>query len=259
MNIYFNHILKYPLGSNEYQYLDDVWNFINIFNRKSLYLHQYRKYLIHKINQKYDIDKFYLYESIANKLFWNLRWLIFPIWDQHNISHEAYSKFISHNYQNYQDIPMSLLMYQSIPYKDTDELKQLIEQIKSSQIYYRSFINKLLMIDPIKKIIYVKKMEGSPHIFYHNYFNLLTSHIMSNRELYEHVMKDPYTVLRSSIIPELYKLPKYYFELDYPFPNINFCVYQLGNEIYQKWRIQKMYFDDHAEKNWFKILKFNLF
>lgn len=75
--IYNDKILKYPLNENEILNIDNVWSFIKIFNKPFIYLSDYRDYLIKTINKKYTVDEFNFYENIANKLFWNLRWLLF--------------------------------------------------------------------------------------------------------------------------------------------------------------------------------------
>lgn len=251
INIYNDRILKYPLTCNECEYIDQAWNFLNVFKYNTLYLHQYRDYIINNIVNNYSIDDFVKYENIINKLYWNLRWLLFPLWHNPEITGNEYEQFIVHNYGNYDCIPNYILMYNQKNYSSSNELKEIIRNAKMNDMYYRSFINKLIMIDPEHHQINIKPMEGSSHIFHKNYFNTITSTILTNRELYENIMSEPYS-LKAKIHNIV--LPSYYYEFDYPFPNLNQCVYCIGNDDYHKYRIQKMYYDSNAEHNWFKII-----
>ena len=76
--------------------------------------------------------------------------------------------------------------------------------------------------------------------------------ILFDREAYEKTLKNPYDLKRFK-----FNLPEYYFQLDYGFPNLNFCTYWFGTEKERKDRIQKMYYYNGKpkEKYWFKLLK----
>ena len=93
-------------------------------------------------------------------------------------------------------------------------------------------------------------MENSSHIFDKNYFNLLTMYILKNKQLYDQVMENP-SIIKTMTL----KLPEYYYQYDYGFPNLNYCVYEFGTEEQRKERIYKMYYADDAEKNWFKLIR----
>ena len=85
-----------------------------------------------------------------------------------------------------------------------------------------------------------------------NYFNLYTTYILNDRKLYENIMKDPYSLKKKKI-----KIPEYYYEPDYAFPNLNYCVYKFGSKKDRMNRILKMYYvrDINPEKNWYRIIR----
>lgn len=228
-NIYNNPIFKYPLSSNEINQLGAVWKFIKVFNKPFLYLTDYRNYLIKKINKMYTLEEFYLYESIANKLLWNLRYILL---NQFNVkSMEEISKC------------------KQIKYKNSSDLDEKIKRIDSYLgNYYRSFINKLIIVDQSNHIIHYKKMEGSSNIFQKNEFNLLSMYIFMNRKLYEKIIYDPNEYKKI-----MNELPEYYYQYDYAFPNINLCCYKIGIDDSRKYRIKKMYYDKNPEI-WVKII-----
>jgi len=106
------------------------------------------------------------------------------------------------------------------------------------------------MIDDPNKIVYLKKIEGSSEIFGKNYFNLLCATILSDRNLYEEIMKDPYTIKDRK-----FTLPEFYYEHDYAYPNMNYCAYQIGTTKQKMDKILRMYYAKNAEQNWFKIIR----
>lgn len=223
-NIYNNTELKYPLTPDEIKHIESVWKFIKIFNKHFLYIADYRDYLIKKINKKYTIDEFYLYETIANKLLWNLRVILLPYFTKTSLCHQ-------------------------IKYTNTNELDEKIKKAEAYLgTYYRSFINKLIIVDKKDHSIYYKKMEGSSSIFHQNKFNLLTMYVFLNRELYEKVMQNP--IIYKEYIEIL---PEYYYQYDYGFPNINLCIYKIGIDDDRQYRIKKMYYEKNPE-NWVRLI-----
>mgnify|MGYP005846763689 CR=1 FL=1 len=251
-NIYQDNILKYPLTDEEYIKVDDAWEFLEIFKKKFIFLSDYRDDIIKKIRAKYTIDEFYLYEKILNKLFWNIRWLMFPLWKHENINENEYYKLIKNNYNNVKELPKSLLLCKFESYKNDQDMEYKVTNNKLFEdTYYRSFINKLLIVDKKNKQIITKPIEGSSEIFTKNYFNLLTITILFNKDLYEKVMKDPYKLKKIKI-----PLSKYYYEYDYGFPNLNYCVYKFGNKKDRIQRIKKMYFSKKPQARfWFRIIR----
>lgn len=224
MSDIYNYNLLYPLTSQEYNELDNVWEFINEFNFLTYSLHDYRKRIIKSINKKYSLNDFYILENIAEKLFWNLR-------------HKTYPLFLEKKHKCIDDI---LQIKEGL-------LHNLLDDMYCDNSY-RSFINKLILIDDINDKCYYKKIEGSSDIFYKNKFNLYTATVLSNRGLYELVMQNPQRILEIEI-------PEFYYEYDYPFPNLNYGKPFIYTKKYRLQRIQNMYYDTDAERNWFKLIR----
>ena len=93
-DIYKNKYLKHPLTDEEIKELPSVWKFLKYFKKRFIFITDYRDYIIDKINTKYTQEQFYKYESILNKMFWNLRWLMFPLWTNPNITRSQYLDFL---------------------------------------------------------------------------------------------------------------------------------------------------------------------
>ena len=250
-NIYNDNLLRYPLTNNEISKVNEVWKLIDIINKPYIYVTEYRKYLIKKIRKYYTVEKFYEYEFIINKLFWNLRWLIFPLFINENFTENEYYTFIKNNYGNNNEIPKSLSLCESVSYNNEDDLdKKLKSAHEYLDIYYRSFINKLIIVDRDDKKIYYKKMDGSSNIFAKNYFNVYCMMILFDRKLYEKIMKNPYVIKNKEI-----ELSNYYYQYDYGFPNLNFCKYQIGSVQSKLDRIKKMYYNKFNDfEFWYKII-----
>lgn len=255
LNPYIDKLLKYPLSEKEYKNIDKVWEFLEIFNDNYILTNSYRKKVINNIREKYTISEFYFYELILNKMFWNLRWLLVPYFmgnNQEILNEENNYMKIYANILKF-PFPNELLNLEILKNYGNNNLKKILENgILNETNYYRSFINKLVIIDKIDNKIFIKPMEGSSKIFKKNFFNQLSSNILFNRQLYEKVMLTPNNINYKNI-----KLPKYYHEIDYPFPNLNFCTYKFGTKKDYLKRIKKMYFlqDIKIDKYWFKLLK----
>jgi hypothetical protein len=251
-NIYQSKLLKYPLTDDEFANIEGVWKFMNKFKKVFVFISDYRNYIIKSIRKKYTIEEFFFYESILNKLFWNLRWLLFPLFENEDMSQEGYDKYIKNNYDQHKELPYFLSLCHKIHYQNFEDLE---EKLKSRPIlqnnFYRSFINKLIIVDKVNKIIYSKEMEGSSNIFSKNYFNLFTFSILFERELYEQIVTNPFLVKVEKI-----KLSQFYHEYDYAFPNLNYCTYEFGTKEERLERIEKMYYYKSGEKDkyWFKLL-----
>lgn len=225
ISIYRDNHLKYPLSELEYEKINDVWKFINEFNFLTYNLHEYRSHIINIIKKNYSIDEFYNLEIIAEKLFWNLR-------------DRAYHIFLENdNIRNKNE----LLNLKEGSYEES------LDSMYNDHSY-RSFINKLILIDNINNKYYYKRIEGSAPIFNKNKFNLYTSVVFFNRSLYEKIMDNNIEGIKDIAIPN------YYYEYDYPFPNLNFGKPFIHTKKYRIDKIRKMYYDQNAEKNWFKLL-----
>jgi len=253
-NIYSDRLLKYPLNKGEIAIIDDVWKFIGNFGKQSPFKTYIREYMIDTIRDKYSPHEFYLYEKVANKLFWNLRWLLFPLWLKPTMNKSEYRIFINTSYNFYKRIPPALTMCTVDNYEKYVDKNNNFD-IKKHNIYkstyYRSFINKLVIIDSKNHKIYTKKQEGSSSIFSENLFNLMTMTIFLNKKMYKYITHNPLLIKSINI-----QFPKYYDQQDYSFPNLNLCVYKFGTKKDRLDRINKMYYnkDGNKSKYWFRLI-----
>jgi hypothetical protein len=251
-NIYTSLKLKYPLSEEEYNQIDNVWSLINIFSKPFLYISDYREYLVKSIKKKYTAEEFGSLEIIIEKIFWNLRWYVFPLFIDGKMNKNEYNKFIENNYNNTTEIPYSLTLCNKIHFYDEVDLDKKIKNISlNDDIYYRSFINKIIIVDNVNKVIYNKKMEGSAEIFSKNIFNLYTLTILLNRNIYESIMHNPYSIINFKL-----EFSRYYYQYDYGFPNLNCCSYGIGDNKYRLNRIIKLYFNMEKKdyRYWYKLL-----
>lgn len=229
--VYINNDLKYIISNKEYKNIDKAWKLINIFNKPFVSVTDQRNYLIKYIKRNYTANEFYFLENIIEKMFWNLRWAVFPL-------------FVKSKSEK---IPDELIMCEKLKYDD-DLDEKIGEIISNNDTYYRSFINKIIIVDKANKTIYNKKMEGSSDIFSKNSFNLYTMTVLLNRDLYERVMSDPHNIKNLDI-----ELPHYYYQYDYGFPNLNYCAFNVGDKEFKLNRINKMYYNKDAS-HWFKLI-----
>jgi hypothetical protein len=251
-DIYKNKYLKHPLTEEEIKQLPQVWKFLKYFKKRFIFITDYRDYIIDKINAKYTPEEFYKYESILNKMFWNLRWLMFPLWTNPYITESQYLDFLKSKYDGFERLPYSLLMCKYQKYNNSDELNQKLQHsYLYEDTYYRSFINKLIIVDQKDKVIITKSMEGSSDIFSKNWFNLLSFHILFDQDLYEQVMENPFTIRDETI-----SLSQYYYQYDYGFPNLNVCAHSFGSKEDNIRRIKKMYYNTSSNKakHWYRII-----
>ena len=189
-NVYTDKSLEYMLNPEEVVIIDKVFDFVNKFNFVSITLAEYRTKLINDIQKTTRLDEFIMYEKIAEKLLWNLK-----------------SK-TKHLYKDLSDCVNCV--YELSESGLASALDKFYEDNS-----YRSFINKLVLIDDVNNKIYHRKMEGSAHIFEKNEFNLKLWIALNDKKTYELIMFNP------SEITKL-ELPVYYFSSDYGFPNLNF-------------------------------------
>lgn len=244
--VYTSTKLKYPLLEHEMNLVDSAWKFASLFRMEFNTLNENRTNMIMQISATYSPAIFLELEKIFEKIVWNLRWAMFPLWINKNITRNQYNDF---NWLKYNEIPHCLLLCDKRNYNSITELNNIVNEF-SFKIFYKSFINKLITIDYSNSVIYTKELESSSPIFRKNYFNLLTGSIISSQQLYEHIMMDPF-ILTTMTIPE----PQYYYEFDYGFPNLNLCNYGIINDNDERLdRINKMYFEQNFEdRNWFKL------
>ena len=215
MDIYTN--VLYPLSRREIDELDNTWIFLESFkqNQTCSSLHLYRSQLIDHVCTRYTCEQFYNYELLAEKLFWNLR--------------ARTQKYFPENH----------LVSGSLD----DMYNNLINDNS-----YRSFINKLILINDSQNEYFYKKIEGSSHIFNKNDFNTITGYLLFNRQLYENIITNPQKILDVN-------MPRFYYEYDYGFPNLNYGKPFIQSSEFRLKRINKMYYDDNAESNWFRLIR----
>jgi len=214
MNVYTSSKLKYPLSKKEFDNINNVWNYLSNFSMTYSHLSDYRKHIINKM-RKYTIDELYIYETIANKLLWNLR---------------------SETFKYFGNTMMTAAGV------GTMELcSENISRVKCMKSYMRSFVNKEIVIDSEK--IYWKLPEGSSIILGSNDFNLKTGVAFLSKDIYEMTMENPKLILQVNT-------PDTWYQVDYAFPNINLC----RPCKVSKNKIKKYYFAKN-EKYWFKLIK----
>ena len=218
MNIYNNPKLKYCLTTEEYEKIEQTWDFINLFAFDMLTLNSYRNKIINHVKTNYEPNIFYFLEQIAEKLYWNLIYQL------------AY--YYPVNATNIQELNM-------------DEINEILMK----EHYYRSFINKIVNLDKKNNKIYYKRLEGSCKLFDKNNMNRTIQKIFFDRNLYEKIMNDP--LILNTIETEQ---REFYYQMDYAFPNLNICKPFLYDQDQRIERINKMYYVPDCQKNWFEIM-----
>lgn len=249
-DIYTNKYLKYPLTKEERSLVPEAWDLLRVFKKRFVFVSDYRNYLIKTVSSNYTVEKFYKLETVLNKMFWNLRWLLFPLWTNQYITREEYQDFVKEGYDNFETLPYSLLLctHQKYPAGYTRrDIKNMLRN--NDDTFYRSFINKLVLVDKSTNTIIIKPMEGSSDIFSKNYFNIMTFHILFSKSTYEAVMEEPFLVKSMSTLQPSH----FYYQFDYGFPNLNSCRYSIGTYEDKLDRIRKMYFTGGAEY-WFRLI-----
>lgn len=243
-DIYTDSILKFPLNQNQTDDIDKVWEFIKCMNIQDINVSEIRRKAIKKVSKRYTVEEFTRYEQITEKMLWNLRWLLYPLWIKKHDTN-SYWNYIKNDDKD--SLPRKLTL---VDVKECDNknkcLKDIIKRYITTArtVYYRSFVNKVFVVEG--KNVYVRPVEGSLDVLAKNSFNLVTGTLLFNRKLYESVMKDPLKILTIKI-----KYPKYYYQLDYVFPNLNFSVYLNRSFNERLCYVQKMYYASNAETNWF--------
>ena len=214
MNIYTNNTLSYPLNETEYDKINSIWHFIDLFMKPIINVSKYRRYIIKAIREIYDAGTFYELECASEKIIWNL------------INKLKTSKCDTHIYST-EFSPNSIELVIENYYDDNA---------------YRSCINKLILISDVNNEIYYRKMEGTADLFMDNIFNSKLCMALSDRQLYEKIME-------SQIAFNDLKTPEYYLCGDYAFPNLNFAKPFIQSEKFRKMKINKLFYSD--ENNWF--------
>lgn len=230
-SVYTNESLKYPLNNNEYDKIGVVWSFLNRFMSAIISVSEYRKKLISSIREECNEDDFFKMEIICEKLLWNL------------IDKVKYL---------YKDNDFCIDCITDLNENGIDEILDKFYEDNS----YRSFINKLILIDDTKGKIYHRPMEGSASLFKNNEMNSKVLKILAHRKLYEQIMKNPKKI-------QLVETPKYYICGDYGFPNLNLGKPFIQSDNFRRKRIKNMYYNETYAKNeklrtsenyWYKLM-----
>lgn len=254
--LYNNKYTKFILTEEEQKYIDKVWNFINKFKNIYLNVTEERQKKIKKIRNEYKPEEFYKNEKIANKIFWNIREIMHKYYDYHNYKNNK-NKDIE-DLKNIKKRERRMGIMEKKKYKNREELKRIVyDKSFLEKNYYRSFINKLIIVNKENKKVYKKEMEGTINFLIENEFNLITTIIFFNREIYENIIKKILSNNNKEIEREINKIiknkPQFYYQLDYFFPNINYCCYSTGDK--NEWikRIKKYYYNEN-DNEWFNII-----
>jgi hypothetical protein len=208
-NPYNNIKLKFPLSERELKNIDKVWEFINDFRETKITRNKYKKYIIKKLKNKYDIKDFYNLENVVEKLYWNLA----------------------------QKIKEEINLKPEIFYKETFDLNQTKNKIlmRNNKIK-ESTIDKTYIITKSNKLLYKYR--------YPNDLDLLVSSIMINRSIYETIMSDEAEIFNLEIEPY-----SNIVEFDYMYPNLNTIKSFTKTKSERMNNIKNMYYDDKIYQN----------
>ena len=154
--------MNIKLTKNEENNLDNFWNFIYIFSNEKDNLESvgdFRYYIIDTIKKKYNIEEFYLFEQILNKLLYKLLFsLNVKIKDIHIISSNQIVLDQVHSYTHnlllFDSKSNSLFLNNKIG--STILLRKILSVFKNREDY-----NKLM-----KNSNYLKELEPLPEYYY---------------------------------------------------------------------------------------------
>lgn len=214
MNPYNNKYIFHSLSKEEIFLIDKVWIFIGEFKEvsltKSIYIHN----IIQKIKSIYTPVDFLIYETIAEKLYWNL----------------------------FNVIVDKIYVYDTIREN---------HKINKSQTLHKLLKDSLIGKSSLRKA-YVYNKKHHSYMYKYNYPNdldLLLFSIMVNRSTYETIMSNSDITLDeiNNLIPNPYNST---IEFDYPFPNLNTIKpfsYSIKERIAN---INNLYYSNNPYDNW---------
>lgn len=212
LNPYNNINLKFTLNNKELEVLDEIWVFIDNFRISELTRSKYRNKIINLIKKKYNLETFYFYEKIVEKIYWNL---VLKIKQDLKIKPEIFLKKEKNYDKN----------------KITNKILMRNKKIKESTV------RKTFIITQNNNLLY--------KYLYPNDLDLLVGSIMQNRSVYETIMSDNSFIYDIEIEPYNNNI-----EFDYPYPNLNTIKYFQQNKKQRMHNINNLYYNDDAEKNW---------
>ena len=82
--------MLYELNDKEKELLDSTWNFIDNFRISAISKNEYRKNIINILKNKYSIEEFNKYETITEKLYWNMFDILTKKLDMSNFNEKVY-------------------------------------------------------------------------------------------------------------------------------------------------------------------------
>ena len=215
MNSYTNEKNLYTLTEKEIELLDKAWELINDIRTTEISRNKYRKAMIEKIRDKYTSQEFFILEKIVEKMYWNL-------------VDKVKKSF---------DIDMSIRQRKNF---DLERIKDKI--LKRNKRAIESNVRKSYVYDEhVNKLLYKYN--------YPNELDLIVSSIITNRSVYETIMSDEMDINNIEIEPY-----GNIVEFDYAFPNLNTIKpFATTNDTRQE-NIEKLYYGDDPEINWFTQL-----
>lgn len=242
-----NPSLKFPLTSEEISKVDAAYDLLEIMTTRYYFVQDFRKHTIKKIRKMYSIEEFSELEDILNKLFWNVRWIVAPMFIGKDVLGD--------------EIPYSLSLCHKSSYTTKDDLYKKIQSSDAYQHnFFRSSINKIFIVDKSSSTVYMKQMEGDSGIFGKNEYNALCARIFCDKNLCKAVITDPSILITTNVLKDFQETPvaASNLEFDYGFPNLNMCSYSTGGKKFRREKIKRMYYYNKngkvSDKWWKKLL-----
>jgi len=193
INPYTNEYIQYSLTYDEIKIIDNIWILIMMLRHSKFTKIQYRMYIKHNIKHNYDIDTFYKYEYIIEKLYWNLAFVMKKILSDIDI-HNAYHKV---SVKSKQDIELHTNMI-----------------MKRNPLLTEGTKHKFIIYDDKDKLLMYKTV-------YPNSFDIIVSSVMTDRSIYETIMSDPKNITIEKINTMILNYYDNPIEFDYGYPNLN--------------------------------------
>ena len=223
--------MLYPLSKIQQQKIDDTWKFLDYFTNKSannfkkIKASEYRLHIIHKVNI-YTIQQFYEYEKIINILYWNLKKKLKKYYLDNK------TKYLIK--KNLNDPEINNIYY--------NKYIKGIKKPRSNE--YMSFVNSVIHFNDINKKWYITGRLSE--------LDDICMNIMRDKKIYYVVYNKPSYINKKYIKDHI----NLYFNLNYPFPNVNPMFFNRNRK--SRWinRITKMYYNKNKkiDKYWYKII-----
>lgn len=212
-NPYNNKYIFKILSNHEIYLIDKVWKFINSFKEEVLTKSEYISLIINKIKFNYSAIDFFIYETIVEKMYWNLFYVI-----------------VDKVYVG-------------------DKIKENFK-ITQTQVFRNLLKNSLIGKSSLRKaFVHNKKHHSYMYKYdYPNTLDLILFQIMSNRSTYETILSNPDLTLDE--INSLVEPYQSEIEFDYPFPNLNTIKPFVYSSKERLSNIKKYYYSTNSEQFW---------